>query len=211
MRKHVLSTTTLSLVLAAALGGGAALAAPGIASAAGQPTTGQSTATPDSVKMTPDSVKMTPGQYDAAGQFVADLVAWDAANASNGVTCTVTISQSVPGNTGATPAPVGYSTVYLYASGTGSIYGTGNELFSDRRNGSQPFNVANQDVLGVRLTGGPGLTPTVTVTALSWGSSQQTLSYPRMEDGLLVGDGLSIGNQVPSALYTLSCGTWTIG
>jgi hypothetical protein len=197
MSKHVLAAKKRWAVVAAALVAGVALSAPDIAFATDVPRIFLS-----------DGVKTDP--YSSATAFVTDLVAWSAQNSSNFVACTVVSSQAVRNNAGSVPAAVGYSTVLLSPSGTGSIYGTGSQLFNDRRTGTQPFNVAQADTLGVRLTGGTGVAPTVTLTALSWGGAQQTLSGLRMEDGVLVGDGQSVGNQVPSALYTLSCSTFAL-
>ena len=51
---------------------------------------------------------------------------------------------------------------------------------------------------------------TVELTAHAWGDARQTLRSLRLDGELLLGDGGSIGNQTPGALYSLSFALDTI-
>jgi hypothetical protein len=142
--------------------------------------------------------------------YIHDLLTWEQQSGKNGVTCTVASNQAVAGDTGTSPEPAGYSTVDLSAADASSVAGNGAQIFSDRRDGGQPFAVGRADVLGLRLALAPDDSPVVTLQFQSWGGVRQTLSNLRIEDGLLVGDGPAVGGYVDAALYTISCATWSL-
>jgi hypothetical protein len=45
---------------------------------------------------------------------------------------------------------------------------------------------------------------TVELVARSWGNARQTLENLRIEDGVLIGDGQSVGSLTPTAVYGIS-------
>jgi len=125
--------------------------------------------------------------------------------------CELTITQAADGTApNQSPSSVGWSVIFLSSSGWQQLSGQGKQLFSDRRTStypSQPFDQNQADTLGLSLANDPSTgATTVTLTALSWGGAQQRLSNLRVEDGMLIGDGASIGNRPVTGLYVLSCG-----
>lgn len=144
--------------------------------------------------------------------FVDALVQWE--NLDPGkhvVTCTVVSNQGVLNDSGAGTPPIGYGTPTLYSADPKSISGTGSQLFSDRHAGAQPFDLAQADVLGLRLGVDPsGPSAIVTLTFQSWGGATATLTNLAVVDDVLIGTGPSVGNSVDTALFTLSCSTWAL-
>jgi len=145
--------------------------------------------------------------------YVQNLI--NKTDSMNAPFCEVTITQAPSGTVPYQyPSPVGWSVIFMSSTGSQQLGGQGQELFSDRTTGTypaQPFDRNQADQLGLKLTDNPSTgTATVTLTALSWGGAQQQLTNLRIEDGMLVADGASIGNQPVTGLYVLSCGIQNI-
>jgi hypothetical protein len=101
----------------------------------------------------------------------------------------------------------------LLVANNHSLSGNLSQYFSDRtyRPGSDPFDPSVRDLLGISITvNDSSRSVTVELIARSWGDAHQTLEHLRIEDGVLIGDGQSVGNQTPSALYGISLTSVTI-
>lgn len=135
---------------------------------------------------------------------------------SRGLSVSAVSSQPAAGPAGAQPfGVVSYADGFLTepSANPNRVEGTLRQYFNDRQHGTaaDPFDPARRDSLGLRITADPASqSVTVTLVALSWGGGSQNLTNLRLEDGVLVGDGASVGNQTPSALYAISLGTVVI-
>jgi hypothetical protein len=101
----------------------------------------------------------------------------------------------------------------LHAAGKHNLAGGLSQYFSDRRRGlaAEPFDPTSRDVVGVNITTDDvSRSVTVELIARSWGDARQTLENLRIEDGVLVGDGGSVGGLTPNALYGISLATVTV-
>jgi hypothetical protein len=90
------------------------------------------------------------------------------------------------------------------------LYGEGDQYFSDRPHGpaAAPFSPDTRDRIGLNVFARQDTrTVRVELVLLSWGYVRSELSGLRIADDVLVGDGPSVGQQTPSALYGLSLGT----
>lgn len=144
-------------------------------------------------------------------KFIGDLIYWENLDPGKHVaTCTVVSNQGVPGDSGAGTAPVGYGTPVLYSADPISIFGTGSQLFSDRHAGAQPFDIAQTDVLGLRLGLDSHGYAVVTLTFQSWGGATATLNNLQVVGDVLIGTGPAVGGYVDTALFTVSCSTWAL-
>jgi hypothetical protein len=144
-------------------------------------------------------------------EYVQRYLAW--ANATpqvNIVGCVVTSAQPASGDEGVQrEAITSFAHGHLAAS-NGMLAGDLRQVFSDRTVGTSadPFDPARPDSVGVNmaideLTG----LITVELVAHTWGDARQTLRNLRIADGVLLGDGESVGNQTPGALYAISLAT----
>ncbi len=93
--------------------------------------------------------------------------------------------------------------------GSDAISGVLYQYFSDRRSTGNPFDPGAVDRLGVEISADPATrSVTVDLVARSWGGGRQALTNLRMEAGVLVGDGGSVGGLTANAFYAVSLGTW---
>jgi len=146
---------------------------------------------------------------DSVYEFVKRYLEW-ASKDNCGLNCVLVTSQPASGPDGEQhSAVVSYAVGPLRGDGS-SVGGRFPQYFSDRKaspNDSAGFDPAQHDDLGVTVSADEllGLV-TVELIGYSWGGARTTLSNLRIEDGILVGDGPSVGNQTASALYTINLG-----
>lgn len=130
-----------------------------------------------------------------------------------GVSCVLVSTQPASGpRDDQRDAVVGFARGTLRSPGN-NLSGDLVQYFSDRVHGGapDPFDPARVDVLGVSVTtDDASRSVTVKLTARSWGGARQTLANLRIEDGVLIGDGESVGHVTPSALYCISLATIAI-
>lgn len=129
---------------------------------------------------------------------------WAAADPlSNHIGCVVVTAQAAAGPSFGI---VGYCRGFLRGE-KGTLAGRLQAYFSDRTSGpsAAPFSPDAVDDLGVTIAVDSlsGLV-TVGLTAHSWGGARQTLSGPRVEDGVLLCTGDPVGHQAPRALYAIA-------
>jgi hypothetical protein len=129
------------------------------------------------------------------------------------VGCILTSTQPASGEPGSqSNGIVGFARGELRSQGEKSLAGDLDQYLSDRVHGgaAHPFNPEQRDMLGVTMTtSDPDQEVTVALVAHSWGGEHQTLYNLRMEKGMLVGEGTSVGHQTPSALYCFSLSAMT--
>lgn len=144
-------------------------------------------------------------------QHVAELVAFAASGIGHMVGVGIITSQPAGGAPGSqregiTSYARGWLTLHGNPPGRG-LAGDLDQWFSDRVHGyaAAPFDPDRSERIGVLIAMDEttGLV-SAEITAHAWGDARQTLQNLRMDNGVLVGDGASVGNQSASALYALS-------
>ena len=134
---------------------------------------------------------------------------------SRGLATTVVSTQPAAGPEGAQRFGIAsYADGFMEESSNNpnKVDGTLYQYFNDRlSSASNPFDPARRDLLGVHIAADPvSQSVAVTLVALSWGGGSQNLTNLRIEDGVLVGDGASVGSQAPRAIFAITLGTVTI-
>ena len=144
--------------------------------------------------------------------YVRHYIDWVNRPEEDYVLCVVTSTQPASGDVPQDQRQgiVSYAEGYLNAGlGGNSLSGGVHQDFSDRRTRGHPFDPANSDQLGVRISADPSSHDVaVELIARSWGGGRQALTGLHMDGGVLVGEGGSVGGATPSALYAVSLGTW---
>jgi hypothetical protein len=145
-------------------------------------------------------------------QHIEHFIDHAAASDSNAVSCGLVIAQAAAGAEGQqADAIVSYARGTLRDSRPG-LSGELDQYFSDRTGpNASHFDPAQSERLGMSAAIDPtsGLV-TLELIARAWGDARQQLGNLRMEAGVLVADGASVGNQAASALYLFSLATITI-
>ncbi len=124
-------------------------------------------------------------------------------------------TQAASGATGSQrDAPVGFArgALRVHHGGIEShLTGDADQFFSDRlAAGDAPFNPGARDRIQVNLYARQDTRVVrVELVLLTWGGSRSDLANLRVHNGVLLGDGPSVGNRTRSALYALSLGTRT--
>lgn len=151
-----------------------------------------------------------------AYQFVLPYIDWALANPTrHGVSFVLVSTQSASGPQGAQqPPPVGFATGVLRLHHGGiedHLTGEADQYFSDRRSAAgAPFDPARRDRIQLNLYGRRDTsTLRIELVLLTWGA-RRDLQRLRVDNGVVLGDGPSVGNKTPSALYGLTLGTTTV-
>ena len=139
---------------------------------------------------------------------VRHYVDW-ASRPDGAVWCVVTTSQPSAGAEGAQRYGISsYAEGELRRDGGDALAGELTQYFSDRRQANHPFDPDRSErlavIVGADASSGQA---SVELVARAWGDARQTLSNLRVEDGVLVGDGGSVGQQTAAALYSVALGT----
>jgi hypothetical protein len=146
--------------------------------------------------------------YDYVRRYI------DRAVRDGGVGCVLVSTQPASGAEGdQRDGVVSFARGTLNAAKNNYLSGGLSQYFSDRRYGpgADPFDPAARDVLGLRITADDSSrSVTVELIAHSWGDSQQTLGNLRIEGGVLIGDGQSVGSLTPTAIYGISLASVTV-
>lgn len=151
-----------------------------------------------------------------AYRFVLPYIDWVLANPSRQALSFVLVStQSSSGSQGRQQSPpVGFASGLLRLHHGGiedHLWGEADQYFSDRRTAAgAPFNPAARDRIQLNLYGRRDTsTLRIELVLLTWGGARSDLQRLRVDNGVVLGDGPSVGQKTPRALYGLTLGTTT--